>query len=279
MDIISDPAQLASFFLVGARANPGHPVDIAAGFPGERVGVLVLKQTVRSDGSVDGAEAVLDVDEGYSAPTFPEFIRLESDLCPNKSNFDVVVVRALADVQVPVQFGELAVNGTVVTSQLLYGWQDRKTAPRLAYAYDPAIWDHVLEELAFDPETELLPKGYANAFCNGGFIASNMQLLNGHSVRITPDVGPIFDTDIGPGAVLRFTQNGVPGFNELTIPDAPQLSVTLDDDPLSPQPDFNLRVDTVVYDTSASQFLVVWRGAIDWGSWESVLELAALEVS
>lgn len=245
------------FFLQGYRAQPTGAGP--AGTDVEKVGVLVIKQGMNSAGDVLNDKDVLLTDELYD-PTDPELIRLESDIAITKPALDVVVVNANTDAPefIPPPFnpvfGDVRIHRITGVNQTLallnYGWRLRAVSPRVDEAGDAG---------SFTPDVdqpEKLPANFDNTFFNGG----RVNTLSGAST----------------GDRFEFDESGSAFLFELTIPATPQLSFSLDDTLIDPQPAVELGVDTVVLDRTSVEALFVWRAIFPW---DDAFETAVLEIN
>jgi hypothetical protein len=255
MQIKLDPQfPYPTLFLIAGRAAG------AAAPPVEPVGFLVVKQTVQLDGSIAEQEDILLTDVGYDLdPRADEDreLRLETDLYPYKPNLDVVVIR---DSWEPADFGNVRLNrgnGFSPWLPLPYGWRSRGD-PRIDEAGDDL--ESFRPADTSDPtnppgltEVVNLPTGFRNSFFNGGHLSGQAHLKAGDIVEYSN------------GLTTR----------RVVIPIGPNLAITEDDQPL-PAVAIDLNVDTVVYDVSASHFLITWRAVF---AWEDRISTATLEVS
>lgn len=214
----------------------------------EEVGVLVLRQKVGSGGTAEYVDP-LPTDEPYDAAD-PTLLRLESDLAMTKPTLDVVAVRGVG--QDGTNFGRAeirrAVAAVVHLNPITFGWQSRKANPRLGRAG--------VDLATFEGTGENLPHHFQNAFFNGGRATGPVHLRGGDRV-------------VYVGTAAGSTRTVV-------IPATPSLSVTLDGAPLVPPVSIQAAVDTVVYDRTAQQCLLTWRGVFPW---EDRLDLATLEIT
>jgi hypothetical protein len=251
MQVIADPQTPPHLFFLGLRAPAGGagPAGIS-----ERVGVIVLKQTIQLDGTVDGRNGILQTDVPYPTSVDMEPIQIESDLSSTKPELDIVVVRNALDVG--SIFGVVRINRMVGTDAVInlfsFGWQPRRSAPRIGLAG--------INLDNFIPNGNNLPDSFSNAFFNGGFATGNSHLAAQDVVEFEEGA---FVGSTGTTYVLQ-------------IPGAPTLAITQDSQPVSPPVTIDLGVDTVVFDWLAQEFLVTWRGVF---LWEPRLELANLEAT
>ncbi len=263
MQVVDNSAiQYKHFFLQGYRA-----LSSGAGSDGEsteKVAALIIRQALNSAGDVFNDRDVLLTDDSYTAPPDDPLMRFESDLAATKPSLDVVVVRDLEDLPEfsppPAKpfFGDVEITRTGSPLQTLpavdFGWTPRTDAGRMG----------LMDAGSFTPDPDRpwkMPPLFDNAFFNGGRQPVPNPLTSGDRVLFRE-----LDVALNPtGFVL-----------EITIPPAATLTVTEDGAPLSPQPSINLAVDTVVFEMTAGEVFITWRGGFDW---DDAYELAVLEIS
>jgi hypothetical protein len=284
-------------FLRGNRAPVGQLVAFDPGDPAtpdddtvtfEEVGVFVARSKVSFTGESLDAGEIETADVPYD--TFPESgpFRYESDISTWKPQPDVVVVddilsiaavvgspilapfpaapydadqaAAIDAVLVVAPFGSVAVDrsaGFGPERPLGFGWLPRTAGPRLGLAGFAATNDPwQLKE--FDAAKFALPEGYDNGFQNGRALAGEPGFSEGDILRFTDTTG------------------GQPVITTLSVPAPPSLVANEEGAALDPPLDLTLRVDTVVMDRGAQEFLLLWRVTFPW---EDRLKAATLEVS
>jgi|GEM_PF-5359868 len=264
---VPDDFPYPTFFVVAGRATgvPAAPV--------EALGVLIMKQTIQMDGTVSGQEEILLKDDTEFDPLPPMDppldeekqlkIRLESDLVAYKPDLDIAVVRNSLVLE---PFGTISVDrgmGFGPSMALSYGWRDRTTNSRKDEAGDVANFQPVAVDPANPPpllEKLKLPDNFQNRFWNGGRLSSLAHLQAGDRVEFAE-----YDEE-----TETFTEHPV------TILSGPSLTIKANGRPISPPVSIDLGVDTVVYNVSASHFLVTWRAVFPW---EDRLDNATLEVN
>ena len=248
------------FLITGRVAGEQAP-------PVQPVGVFIAKQTVQLDGTLDPQqqEKILLKDEEYPQPEPPPDppplrMYLESDLVPTKPNLDLVVIR---DSSQPGNFGRVRIkrNGIFDSFRNLdYGWRSRLEGERQEQVGDIASFQPIeIPDPANPPSLEerlKLPSGFRNLFFNGS------RLI---------DIPPLQSNQ-----VVEFRNDTTNNLVEVTIPTAPQLAITIDDQPISPSVPIELSVDTVIYNLDAQHFLLTWRAVFPWSE---QLAAATLEVS
>lgn len=192
MQVIADPQAPSHFFFIGLRAPIG-----GTGPRADRVGVVVLKQQVNADGSINNEPEILLTDAFLNPPNPPSGpVLLEADLAPIKPFLDAVVVPTAANDQ--TRFGTVQVNrggvlSPVPPAPLNFGW-----ASRVNPTPAPARVDRAGDDLInFVPTGSNLPLNFDNAFFNGREVAG---------------VGPIGTGDI---VVFTFMPNPTPPLHPL----------------------------------------------------------------
>lgn len=252
MQVITDSQAPPNLFFIGLRAPAG-----GAGPNGtaQRVGVVVLKQTVLSDGTVNHSNPILEKDVPYAGESNNGPFQLESDLVPTKPDLDVIVVRGKNDDNHP--YGSAQIDRGAGFGAALprnYGWQSRVGGPRVNFAGNNLR--------NFVANGRNLPEQFNNAFFNGDPMPGEARLQAGHGVTFTPSASPPAPAPAGPSGQLR-------------VPPAPTLQFSLNGRPISPAVTVELRVDTVVFDALANTFLVSWRAVFPW---EDRLEPSTLNI-
>ena len=256
--LLEVPDNAPVFFLVGPRIPP------SGGAP-EEAGTVVWRQRIGLAGEELEPGEVQVVDDPFpntdpaapppsKDPSGP--FRFESDIAVYKPQLDVVIVGAqMAQFPPPPPFAQVAYGNITITrpdSGIVgpiarnFDWLPRGENPRLNLAGDGAT---------FDPDVQMLPDFYDNAFLNGNPVPG--QALLEHRDRV--DFVPIIGSSVS-----------------ITIPEPPQFNVTLDGLPLDPPLTLIPRVDTVILDLAESAFVLIWRASF---SWEARFENATLEVS
>ncbi len=255
---VSDSFPYPNMFLIAGRTLG------TAAPPIEPVGALIVKQTVQTNGAIGPQKDIRMSDVEYSDPADPSDphldIRIETDLIPYKPFADLVAVR---DSFVPGIFGTVRIDRGTGFGGFLpldYGWRDRLKDPRKSEAGDAANFVPVqITDPANPPpliERLKLPNGFENGFFNGGHPAGIGHLQEDNIIEFH---------DISPN----------PSFGVI-LPKGPTVTITMNDKPISPPVNIELGIDTVVYDISASHFLVTWRAVFPW---EDRLADATLEAS
>ncbi|HSW22246.1 MAG TPA: hypothetical protein VLJ62_05730 [Burkholderiaceae bacterium] len=240
------PTARPHFFLVGFRAPPSGSAP-----PAQEVGVLVLRDVIRFDGSPAPAGPVRMEDEPFQAnePSGP--FRYEAEIATAKTWLDAVIVHDRASSLVPTAFGSVRVDrgaGFGGAHPRNFGWASRSGGARLAAAGNAG---------AFNPAQDQLPQGYTNDFSNGAALTNELPLRAGNRLRFDDTTGPLVSTT-------------------LLIPPGPSLSATLDGRLLQPPLALVPGVDTVVMDRAAATFTLVWRASF---AWQASLATATLHVN
>lgn len=265
-----------TMFLVSSRAASGTAP------PHQAVGVLIAKQTLLGDGTVDRERQseILTTDVEYAKPdpaapgASPGAgpgtnldLRFENDLAPTKPALDIVAVRDsdeaghFGSVQIK-RFGESDFGGPL---KLDYGWRSRAVGLRLQQAGDVG---------AFKPDPQRpfeLPNNFQNGYFNGSHLADLDHLRAGDVVEYT------YELLEGDEVKARIAAS-------VTVPEGPKVAFRIGEEPISPPVPIDLDVDTVIYDFRADdpgggQFLITWRGVFDWDERLADAADAVLEVS
>jgi hypothetical protein len=261
MQVKVDPSYpFPVFFMLSSRASA------LAAPPAQAVAVLIVKQTILSNGTIPPKEqqqGVLLTDEPIDPagadPNNDLATFLEADLASYKPVLDVVATR-----NNPLRglFGRIRIdrndgNGFQPNPGLAvdWGWQSRVLGndppggavnPRKAQAGNAA---------AFLPDVNdptKLPNGFENAFFNGG----RVRTLN----------------HLSPGQRVEFDL----ATRRVTVPAGPTLAITVAGAPIEPPVAISLAADTVVWNETAQHFMVTWRAVFPW---EHRLGSATMEVS
>jgi len=248
MQVDSQLPSNSFFFFIGLRVKPTDGTT-------QQVGVVVVKKTVLSDGTVVPGQ-VEQADNSYTGQAGQVPFRVESDLAATKPKVDVIVVRDQGDDG--LQYGSARIDrgaGFGVAATRPYGWQDRTVDPRKSLAGQAGT---------FHPTGQNLPVQFSNSFFNGGAMPNNPEpiLQPGQVVEFIP-LSPPVSPPVGP-----------PG--QVSMPAAPQFAFTLDGQPISPPVTLNLGVDTVMFDAATTRFQLSWRAVFEW---EPRLELTTLKIS
>lgn len=236
----------------------------------EPIGVFILKQTVQLNGVIGGNQPILLADdEVFNPPKSQDDdlkIHVESDLASYKPNLDLVVVR---DSPRPGFFGRVRIDqgsGFGSAQNLDFGWRDRLTSPRIDLAGNVQDFQPVVVTDPANPpnltEKLKLPDNFQNQFFNGGRLGGLDFFLQSTNLVQYEAYNVVTGNFLAPQVI--------------EIPEAPVLTITINDLPLSPPVDIELGVDTLVYNVSAQHFLITWRAIF---LWESRLESANLEVT
>lgn len=242
--------------------------------PHQAVGVLIAKQTLLSDGTVDPEQQAeiftTDVEYEKPDPTATEAgldFRFENDLAPTKPMLDVVVVR---DSREAARFGSVQIRRFGVSDSegplpLDYGWRSRTEGLRNQQAGD-------VIDFKPDPEQPFaLPKNFHNGFFNGGRLDGLDHLGAGDVVEYRHE--QVEGGELRAGTVVS-----------VTIPLGPKVDFRIGEQPISPPVPFDLDVDTVIYDFQTDdpvggRFLITWRGVFAWEERLADAADAVLEVS
>jgi hypothetical protein len=237
-----------SLIIQGPRVRPGiGPLTSQSHV--EQVLVGIVKVTLKADDPT-----ATPLTQAQQTPIFmkdepydEDSMKHEHDMATYKPKADIIVLGAPSPPQ-PVSSGTEWTETVRIQTQSMsenfsdasdprftFGWQDRKTEPRLPYAGDCD---------AFNPAVMELPSSFDNRFNNGGFYDDGTQ--------------PSFTYPM-PGAVVRLESSvgGSTKTHRLYLPPVtPSAAVRYG----SIKQAVPMKIDTVVYDKSTGLFYVVWRG-------------------
>lgn len=267
VNVNQDSFPYPTMFLVASRAA-GKTAP-----PVQPIGVLIAKQTVRSDGTIvrEQQAEILTTDVEYaSASPSPEgpwlSLHFENDLAPTKPRLDVVAVRDSGEAG---RFGTVRIKRKGQTDfgdplPLDYGWRSRMEGPRQQQAGDV---------VSFVPDPDR-PFALPNAFDNGYFNGCHLPGLD--HLRAGDVVEYAHEHRQDDGSIVSRAAS-------IWIPAGPTLEIRIGDDTILPQEAIDLSADTLVYDVrpddpQASRFLVTWRAVFAWDDRLANAPDATLEV-
>lgn len=248
MQVQIDPSFIyPALFVISSRAA-------GASFPpGEVVGVLIVKQTIGSDGVTplaQGQQQAINLKDVTYEPYPPAdpgttlAIKLEADLVSSKPFLDVVAVR---DNALKAFFGGIRIDRSAgfepnPANRLDFGWLSRTNDPRKSLAGAGG---------SFVPDVNdkfKLPTGFRN------------QFLNGSPLRNSTGLNPVTPAHLQAGHRVEFGDAS----HRVTIPAGPSLNFQLNGAAINPPVTVDRHVDTVIFQQTQAVYLITWRAIFAW---------------